>query len=56
MEIPGNFLKLIDNYLTNCAKRIPFNGQLSGWATILAAVPQDLIIGQSLSNDYKLFT
>ena len=38
--IPGNLLKLVENYLTDHKQRVVLNGQSSSWERVLSGVPQ----------------
>ena len=42
--INGNFLKLVESFLSNRYQRVVPNGQASSWADIKAGVPQGSII------------
>ena len=44
MGIDGNFLKLVEKFLSNRYQRVVLNGQASSWADLKAGVPQGSII------------
>ena len=44
MGINGNFLKLVESFLSNRYQCVVLNGQASSWADIKAGVPQGSII------------
>ena len=44
MGIDGNFLKLVEIFLSNRYQRVVLNGQASSWADVKAGVPQRSII------------
>ena len=44
MGIDGNFLKLVEKFLSNRYHRVVLNGQVSSWADLKAGVPQGSII------------
>ena len=44
MGIDGNFLKLVDSFLSNWYQRVVLNGQVSFWADVKAGVSQGSIL------------
>ena len=48
MSISGKFYNLLENYWSGRFQRVALNGQTSSWRTVLAGVPQGLILGQLL--------
>lgn len=66
--IPGNFLRLINNFPKNCKQRVVLNGQASSWANLHTVVPEGSVLGlfffliyinnltDNLSSNPKLFT
>ena len=45
MCIDGNFIKLVEKFLSNRCQRVFLNGQASSWANVKAGVPQGSILG-----------
>ena len=48
MDVSGQLLNLLENYLTNRHQRVLLNGQNSAWAPVFAGVPQGSILGPLL--------
>ena len=46
MSIDGNFLKLVESFLSNRYQRVVLNGQASSLADIKAGVPQGSVLGR----------
>ena len=67
MSIDGNFLKLVESFLSNRYQRVVLNGQASSLADIKAGVPQGSVLGplffliytnylsENLKSTFKLF-
>ena len=57
--IDGNFLNVLQNYLTNRKQRVTICGQSSDWLRVNASVTQGSILGPLLFliyiNDQKYF-
>ena len=45
MAVDGNFLKLVESFLSNRYQRVVLYGQASSWADVKAGVPQGSILG-----------
>ena len=45
MSIDGNFLKLVESFLSNRYQRVVLNGQACSWADVKAGVPQGSTLG-----------
>ena len=48
MEICGEYLGLIDSFLSDGFQRVLLNGQTSKWSQIKAGVPQGSVLGPLL--------
>ena len=48
MGISGELCNLLESFLSARLQRVVLNGQMSSWRTVLAAVPQDSILGPLL--------
>ena len=46
--VTGNFLKLLQNYLSNRKQRVVLNGMHSDWGLINSGVPQGSVLGPLL--------
>ena len=52
MGTDGNFLKLVESFLSNRYQRVILNGQASSWADVKAGVPRGSILGPLFSLIY----
>ena len=50
--ISGNVLNFLKNFLNNRFQRGILNGQCSNWSSVLAGVPQGLILGLNIPFSY----
>ena len=65
MGIDGNFLKLVESFLSNRHQRVVLNGQASSWVDVKAGVPQVYLVlfflnyinefSKNLKSTFKLF-